>query len=51
MKHQGLNNRGEDIVTLDDMREYVEGEVEEIMNIIEGLGPVRLSTSWLQPLA
>ena len=38
MKHQGLNNRGEDIVTLDDMREYVEGEVEEIMNIIEGLG-------------
>lgn len=38
MKHLGKNTHSDDIATFSDFKDYVDTEIEEIMNIIEGLG-------------
>lgn len=38
MRHLGKNTHSDDIATFSDFKDYVDTEIEEIMNIIEGLG-------------
>lgn len=38
MRHLGKNRHSDDIATFSDFKDYVDTEIEEIMNIIEGLG-------------
>lgn len=38
MRHLGINTHPDDVATFSDFKDYVDTEIEEIMNIIEGLG-------------